>query len=70
MAWTRTHKGARVFFTTLGHPDDFSHDSMRRLVVNAVLWALGREVPSGGADATVVGTYTAPETFDLSQVQE
>jgi type 1 glutamine amidotransferase len=70
VAWTRMHNGARVFFTTLGHPDDFTHESMRRLVVNAVLWALGRDVPPGGADATVVGTYTAPETFDLSKVQE
>jgi len=70
VAWTRTHNGARVFFTTLGHPDDFTHESMRRLVINAVLWALGRDVPPGGADVTVVGTYTAPETFDLSKVQE
>jgi uncharacterized protein len=70
VAWTRTHNGGRVFFTTLGHPGDFTHESMRRLVVNAVLWALGRDVPPGGADATVVGTYTAPETFDLSKVQE
>jgi type 1 glutamine amidotransferase len=70
VAWTRTHNGARVFFTTLGHPDDFTHESMRRLVVNAVLWALGRDVPPGGADVTVVGTYTPPETFDLSKVQE
>jgi uncharacterized protein len=69
VAWTRTYKGARVFFTTLGHPDDFTHESMRRLSTNAVLWALGREVPAGGADAAVVGTYTAPETFDLSKVQ-
>ena len=70
VAWARTHNGARVFFTTLGHPADFTHESMRRLVVNAVLWALGRDVPPGGADVTVVGTYTAPETFDLSKVQE
>ena len=43
---------------------------LRRLVVNAVLWALGRDVPPGGADVTVVATYTPPETFDLSKVQE
>jgi uncharacterized protein len=70
VAWTRTHNGARVFFTTLGHPDDFAHESMRRLAANAVLWALGRDIPPGGADVTVVGTYIAPETFDLSTVQE
>ena len=47
VAWTREHKGARVFFTTLGHPADFSQESMRRLVVNGILWALGKDVPQG-----------------------
>jgi uncharacterized protein len=70
VAWTRTYKSARVFFTTLGHPEDFTHESMRRLALNGILWALGREVPAGGADAAVVGTYTPPETFDLSKVQD
>jgi hypothetical protein len=42
LPWTREHKGGgRVFFTTLGYPDDFSQESMRRLVVNGILWALG-----------------------------
>lgn len=68
VAWTKVHKGAPVFFTTLGHPEDFAHESMRRLVVNAVLWALRRPVPEGGADVTVPGGYTPPETFDLSKV--
>ena len=64
----REYKGARVFFTTLGHPEDFSQASMRRLVVNGILWALGREIPSGGGDATPVTPYVAPESFDLSKV--
>ena len=68
VAWTREYKGARVFFTTLGHPKDFEEESMRRLLINAVLWGLGREIPRGGADARVQGTYVAPETFDLSKV--
>lgn len=68
VAWTRHYKGARVFFTTLGHPKDFEQESMRRLLINAILWGLGREIPAGGADATVQGTYVAPETFDLSKV--
>jgi type 1 glutamine amidotransferase len=68
VAWTKVHKGAPVFFTTLGHPEDFAHASMRRLVVNAVLWALRRPVPEGGADVDVPGGYTPPETFDLSKV--
>ncbi len=68
VAWTREHKGARVFFTTLGHPEDFSQESMRRLVVNGILWALGKDVPKGGADATPITPYVAPESFDLSKV--
>jgi len=67
VAWTREHKGARVFFTTLGHPGDFEQPSMRRLVVNGILWALGRDVPAQGADATPVTPYVAPESFDLSK---
>jgi type 1 glutamine amidotransferase len=67
VAWTREHKGARVFFTTLGHPEDFSQESMRRLVVNGILWALGRDVPTGGANATPTTPYVAPESFDLSK---
>lgn len=50
VAWTRTYKNARVFFTTLGHPKDFEDDSVRRLVANGILWALGMEVPFGGAN--------------------
>ena len=68
VAWTRQYKQSRVFFTTLGHPDDFAAEPMRRLVLNGILWALRRDVPSGGADAGVVGTYTPPETYDLSKL--
>ena len=68
VAWTREHKGARVFFTTLGHPADFSEESMRRLLVNGILWALGRDIPASGADATPITPYVAPESFDLSKV--
>lgn len=67
VAWTRQYKSSRVFFTTLGHPDDFAQEAMRRLVINGIYWALGRDVPAGGADATVVGTYEPPPTFDLSK---
>jgi type 1 glutamine amidotransferase len=66
VAWTREHNGGRVFFTTLGHPGDFAQPSMRRLTINGILWALGREVPAGGADATPVTPYDAPEPFDLA----
>ena len=68
VAWTRQYKQSRVFFTTLGHPEDFAQESMRRLVVNGILWALGRDVPAAGANAAPVEPYTPPETFDLSKL--
>jgi type 1 glutamine amidotransferase len=69
VAWTREHQGGRVFFTTLGHPGDFEQASMRRLTVNAILWALKRDVPPQGADATPVEPFVAPEPFDLATGQ-
>ena len=62
VAWTKDYKGARVFFTTLGHPDDFKVDSVRRLLINGIYWALKKEIPAGGANADVQGTYEAPPT--------
>ncbi len=60
VAWTKTWKGARVFFTTLGHPEDFQVESMRKLVVNGILWSLGKNVPAKGADTGIVGGYEVP----------
>ncbi len=64
VAWTKTAPAGvgtpqRVFFTTLGHPFDFQQESMRKLAVNGILWALGMEdkIPAEGSDATIVGTY-------------
>ena len=68
MTWTRelpTADGGvqRVFFTTLGHPRDFLKEAPRRLLVNAILWGLGREdsIPAEGADAEIVGEYVPPD---------
>ena len=65
VAWTNTYKGTRVFFTTLGHPKDFEDDSMRRLLVNGIYWALGLDVPEGGANVearTGLWGWQAPDT--------
>lgn len=46
VAWTWKNKaGARVFMTTLGHPEDFQVESFQRLVVNGIHWAAGKPVP-------------------------
>ena len=65
VAWTKTYKGARVFFTTLGHPKDFEEYSVRRLLMNGIYWAMGMEVPQGGALAEPKGElagWEAPDT--------
>ena len=43
VAWTRTYKGGRVFTLTMGSAQDFENAGLRRLLINAVYWALGRE---------------------------
>jgi type 1 glutamine amidotransferase len=43
IAWTHEYgpKHARIFYTSLGHPDDFNNGEFRKLLLNAVRWALG-----------------------------
>ncbi len=41
VAWTRTHHGGRVFYTSLGHQRDFEITMFLRLLANGVLWAGG-----------------------------
>jgi hypothetical protein len=43
IAWTHDYgpKHARVFYTSLGHPDDFQNGEFRKLLLHAVRWALG-----------------------------
>ena len=45
LAWTHDYKGARVFYTSLGHQDDFKDAAFRRLLVNAIYWALNKPAP-------------------------
>jgi type 1 glutamine amidotransferase len=45
MTWTRNYKGSRVVYTGLGHPDDFKQPQFRRLLTNAIFWALDKPVP-------------------------
>ena len=51
VAWTHRYNGARVFYTSLGHPKDFKNASFKRLLVNAIFWTLNRPAPE--AEKTV-----------------
>ena len=59
VAWTKSYQGAKVFFTTLGHPYDFLEPAMRKLLVNSILWGLGREdrIPTAGARVELTREY-------------
>ena len=37
-AWARQHRGGRVFYSSLGHRNDFGEASFVRLLINALLW--------------------------------
>lgn len=63
-AWTKTYQGkngtvGRVFFTTTAHSYDFKNESVRKLAVNGILWALSLEknIPKEGANVKVIGEY-------------
>lgn len=61
VAWVRVVKNDagsenKVFCTTMGAATDLATEGTRRLVVNAVFWGLGFEVPEK-ADVTIVGDY-------------
>ncbi len=45
VAWTNKHGKSRVFYTSLGHPDDFKNEHFRTLLVNAVFWSMNKPVP-------------------------
>ncbi len=64
VAWTKSYqipggKQGRVFSTTMGASSDLVSDALRRLVMNAVFWAVGSEdrIPKAGADVRLVGDY-------------
>lgn len=64
VAWTKTYTGesgqsSRVFFTTLGHPFDFKDESMRKLALNGIYWALDleKDIPENGIKADFVEPY-------------
>jgi type 1 glutamine amidotransferase len=42
VAWTRINRGGRVFYTSLGHQEDFEDEAFLHMVANGVLWAGGR----------------------------
>jgi type 1 glutamine amidotransferase len=42
VAWTHEYKGGRIFYSSLGHPNDFNEASFQTLLHNAIEWALDK----------------------------
>jgi type 1 glutamine amidotransferase len=71
VAWTKSYqmdggKTGRVFTTTMGASQDFTHPGLRRLLVNACYWAVGMEdkiTPDANID--IVGSYE-PRPFGFN----
>ena len=42
VAWTNTYGNSRVFYTSLGSVEDFANTEFRRLLINAVFWAVDK----------------------------
>jgi type 1 glutamine amidotransferase/nicotinamidase-related amidase len=45
VAWTNKFGKSRVFYTSLGHQDDFRNEHFRTFLINAVFWAMKKPVP-------------------------
>ncbi|MBI4662055.1 MAG: ThuA domain-containing protein [Verrucomicrobia bacterium] len=45
VAWINVNANQRVFYTSLGGPDDFKEPVFRRLLLNGILWSLNRPIP-------------------------
>lgn len=45
VAWVNTADNRRVFYTSMGGPDEFQRPDFRRLLKNGILWALNDPIP-------------------------
>jgi nicotinamidase-related amidase/type 1 glutamine amidotransferase len=52
VAWINNAEGARVFYTSLGGPEDFEQLEFRRLLLNGILWSLNLPIPPEWVDLT------------------
>lgn len=60
VAWVNTAQDRRVFYTSLGNPEDFQLSAFRRLLLNGILWCLHEPLPPPTAEPVdYAGTWQA-----------
>jgi putative heme-binding domain-containing protein len=67
VAWVNTNDQRRVFYTSLGGPEDFKQPAFRRLLLNAVLWSLRQ--PLAPADVPTRQNAALPQERPLSPAE-
>lgn len=50
VAWTHTYNDGRVFYTSLGGREDFDLPPFRRMLLNAMHWALELDIPTAAEE--------------------
>jgi type 1 glutamine amidotransferase/nicotinamidase-related amidase len=55
VAWTFGYKGGRIFYTSLGHWDDWKIDAFRTMMVRAAFWAMNKPIPASAVEPTAQG---------------
>ena len=77
VAWINQADGRRVFYTSLGSPDDFKLPVFRRLLLNGILWSLKQPVPPSPTvvrqekplpPKTSASSFTTPHDLEFEQV--
>ena len=49
VAWVNEYKpGSRLFYTSLGSQQNFEDSNHKNMILNAVFWCLGRQIPEAG----------------------
>ncbi|MBN8248616.1 MAG: ThuA domain-containing protein [Verrucomicrobia bacterium] len=60
VAWVNTADGRRIFYTSLGNPEDFQQPAFRRLLLNGILWCLHEPLPPSGAPLSGTPAAASP----------
>jgi hypothetical protein len=70
VAWTNSKDGSRVFYTCLGHPDDFAIPAFRRLLANAVQWTVKPPVSAAADQAALRSLRVELPGQELNLIKE